>query len=119
VNRILIAEDETINRMYIISLLKKWKLEGVEVGNGEAALAALQSEKFDLLLLDMGLPDMDGLELAQKLRSEGNFIPIVAVTGRDYPEDQEAIFRAGIQQIVAKPIQEYVLYDEIKRILGL
>jgi CheY-like chemotaxis protein len=118
VAKVLIAEDEAINRMYISSLLTKRNLESDQFSTGTDAIHALEAGEYDLLLLDMGLPDMDGLELVSRIRRAGMALPIIAVTGRDYPEDVEAMNAAGINGIVAKPIQEYVFYAELTRILG-
>lgn len=115
--KILIAEDEAINRLYITSLLKKHNYEYLEVNNGPDALNLALSGEFDLFLLDLGLPRMDGLEISRRLRDEGSKIKIIAVTGRDSPEDREEMKEAGIRGVIGKPIQEYLFYQEIEALL--
>ncbi|AHC16392.1 response regulator [Salinispira pacifica] len=113
---ILLAEDEAINRLYIRNLIRKKGWSVHEAADGEQALKALENERFDLILLDLGLPKKDGYEIAKSVQEHGLDVKILAVTGYDYPEDRKKIREAGMHGLIPKPIQEHFFYEEIQRV---
>ena len=104
--KILVIEDNDRNRKLVKILLEAKNYEVIEAKTGEEALAYLHDDKPDLILLDIQLPNMDGLTLARMLRSnqETKDIPIVAVTAYAMKGDKERVLEAGCDAYVSKPI---------------
>lgn len=104
--KILVIEDNDRNRKLVKILLEANKYEVIEAQTGEEALKYLQDDKPDLILLDIQLPNMDGLTLVKKLRldQEMKDIPIVAVTAYAMKGDKERMLEAGCDAYVSKPI---------------
>lgn len=103
---ILIVEDNLLNLTVEADLLKSFGHEPKKAKNGFEALKILNEVKIDLILLDMELPKMHGLELLQeiKLNPETKSIKVVAVTGYSDPESKEKYLKAGCYAVLAKPI---------------
>lgn len=103
---ILIVEDNLLNLIVEADLLKSFGHEPKKAKNGFEALKILSEVKIDLILLDMELPKMHGLELLQeiKLNPETKSIKVVAVTGYSDPESKEKYLKAGCYAVLAKPI---------------
>jgi len=106
VPEILIVEDNLLNLTVEADLLKSFGHEPKKAKNGFEALKILNEVKIDLILLDMELPKMHGLELLQeiKLNPETKSIKVVAVTGYSDPESKEKYLKAGCYAVLAKPI---------------
>ena len=104
--KILVIEDNDRNRKLVKILLEANKYEVIEAQTGEEALKYLQDDKPDLILLDIQLPNMDGLTLVKKLRADQEMkdIPIVAVTAYAMKGDKERMLEAGCDAYVSKPI---------------
>jgi signal transduction histidine kinase/ActR/RegA family two-component response regulator len=105
--RVLVAEDNPANQLVIRRLLQKLGVNVKIVGDGEAAVAAAEDAGFDLILMDMQMPVMDGLTAARELRARSGppgRIPIVALTANAYPEDIAACREAGMDDFISKPI---------------
>jgi signal transduction histidine kinase/CheY-like chemotaxis protein len=107
--RILVAEDNIINQKVIRSLLEKQGHSVVAVINGEAAIAALDRESFDLVFMDIQMPVMDGLTATISIRAREQFtgtrIPIIAMTAHAMNGDRENCLAAGVDAYLAKPIR--------------
>jgi signal transduction histidine kinase/CheY-like chemotaxis protein len=118
--RILLAEDNAINQKLVQRLLEKQGHEVVVVGDGSAALNMLREETFDLVLLDLQMPAMNGIEVARTLRSwpetSGAYVPIVAITAHASHADRERCLQAGMDGYVSKPIQIADLFETIARV---
>ena len=112
---ILIADDNTINRKILSGFLEQPNVHLVEVENGKDAVAQAQARQFDLLLLDIQMPIMDGLTACQKIRELNNYqtTPIVAVTAHALPEFRERSLAAGMDAHLNKP----VMANELIRLL--
>jgi len=106
--RALLAEDSAVARHIAASLLKGRGWEVHEVENGAQALVALTNRKFDLVILDVQMPEFNGLEVARRVRelekTFGGHLPILALTGQTLPGDREQCLRSGMDDFVAKPI---------------
>jgi signal transduction histidine kinase/CheY-like chemotaxis protein len=120
--RILLAEDNAVNRFLAIRLLEK---EGHQVHpavNGAAAIAALEQHAFDLVLMDLQMPDMDGFAataiIRERERASGVHLPIIALTANAMVGDRERCLSAGMDGYVSKPIDIKRLLDEIHRVLA-
>jgi signal transduction histidine kinase/CheY-like chemotaxis protein/streptogramin lyase len=107
--KILVAEDNRVNQRLIMALLGKEGHSTVVAGNGAEALAALERDSFDLVLMDIQMPEMDGLEAVRRIRQaeelSGLHLPVVAMTARAMAGDREAILAAGMDDYLQKPIQ--------------
>lgn len=117
--RILVAEDNVVNQKVISLILRKAGHMVRIVDNGELALDALRCEKYDLALLDLGMPVMDGIEAAKLYRvmsSQGPHIPIVALTADATPETRRKCEEARFDGYIIKPFETRKLLDEITRI---
>jgi signal transduction histidine kinase/ligand-binding sensor domain-containing protein/CheY-like chemotaxis protein len=103
--KILVAEDNIINQNVIKQVLKKFGYQPFIVSNGREAFDITQMEKFDLILMDVQMPELDGLEATHKIRQEGNHQPvIIAMTASAMPEDKIKCLKAGMNYFMSKPI---------------
>ncbi len=119
---ILIADDEPFNRKLLISILTKHNLKFKEAANGKEVLDLLNKERFDLLLLDMRMPVMDGLKTADYIRAgEVNHpqLPIIALTAATRPEDLKSYEDHGLDGFVPKPFRESQLIEEMAKHLNV
>jgi len=117
--RILLAEDNRVNQVLAVRLLEKRGHEVAVAGNGEEALEALDKQAFDLVLMDIQMPEMDGLQATAAIRKgemkSGKHIPIVAMTAHAMVGDKERCLEAGMDDYIAKPIRPEQLGDVLKR----
>ena len=117
---ILLAEDNPVNQRLAVRLLEKWgHIVGV-AGDGKEALGFLENQPFDLVLMDVQMPEMDGLEAAaairQREKATGAHIPIIALTAHAMKGDRERCLEAGMDDYVSKPLQTEDLFRAIKRL---
>ena len=119
---ILLAEDNAVNQTLAVRLLEKRGYAVSVVGDGQAALAALEKESFDLVLMDIQMPGMDGFEATAKIREKeklsGEHIPIIAMTAHALKGDQERCVAAGMDGYVSKPIRISELLSAIETLLA-
>lgn len=108
--RLLIVEDDPSLGEGICSGLRREGYTTDWIRDGASALHALQAEPFDLVILDLGLPRMDGLEVLRRLRGQGNTVPVLILTARDATEDRIAGLDAGSDDYLIKPFD----LDELK-----
>jgi PAS domain S-box-containing protein len=118
--RVLLAEDNVVNQKLGLRLLQKRGHAVVVAGNGREAIEALEREPFDLVLMDLQMPEMDGLEATALIRrreqTTGRRLPILAMTAHAMKGDRELCLKAGMDGYVAKPIQPRELYEAIDRV---
>ncbi|HEX5270109.1 MAG TPA: response regulator, partial [Gemmataceae bacterium] len=114
--RVLLAEDNPVNQTLVVRLLEKQGHAVAVAGNGREALAALEREAFDVLLMDVEMPEMDGLEATALIRSReatraapGRRLPILAMTAYALKGDRERCLDAGMDGYLAKPIDQAAL----------
>ncbi len=120
--RILLAEDSFPNQRLAVGVLSKWGHTVTVANNGHEALAALDKEPFDLVLMDVQMPEMDGFRRRPSSASAksrlGGHLPIVAMTAHAMKGDREECLAAGMDGYVAKPIRRAELQKVIQEILG-
>jgi signal transduction histidine kinase/DNA-binding response OmpR family regulator/streptogramin lyase len=118
--RILLAEDNAVNQLLASRLLEKQGHQVVIVGNGQAALEQLEFETFDLILMDIQMPGIDGFEATARIRNmeaaTGTHLPIVAMTAHAMEGDRERCLAAGMDGYIAKPIRAEDLVDAIEKL---
>ena len=102
--KILIAEDDRELRQLFSHVLTKHGYEVTGVMNGQQALAALDSDFYDLIISDIMMPILDGYGLVQQLRSTGNHIPVLMITAKDAFDDMRLGFQSGVDDYMVKPI---------------
>ncbi len=119
--RILVADDNPINLRIATRLLRELGHSGVLVNDGEKALRACTAQSFDLMLLDVNMPVLDGLgvlaEIRQREQSGQRRLPVIMVTGHDLPSDRERFLQAGADGYLAKPMDSAALQSEMARVL--
>jgi two-component system, sensor histidine kinase and response regulator len=110
---ILVVEDNPLNQEIILSLLDAMGAQARCVDSGLAAIAAVQQDNFDLVLMDIQLPGMDGVEATARIRQldKGKRLPIIAVTANALPGDKESYLAAGMDGYISKPVDPAELYQ--------
>jgi CheY-like chemotaxis protein len=120
--QILVAEDHPVNQRLVTGLLEKQGHAVVVVEDGDAAVEAVAQQAFDLILMDVQMPGMDGLEATAAIRAQeqarGTHIPIIALTAHAMKGDQERCLAAGMDDYLAKPIDAKDLATTIARRLN-
>jgi PAS domain S-box-containing protein len=119
--RILLVEDNRVNQRVGVALLEKQGHTVVLAGNGREALAALESASFDVVLMDVQMPEMDGFEATAALRQReagtGQYLPIIALTAHAMKGDRERCLAAGMDGYVSKPLRAGELLHAIREVL--
>ncbi len=116
--KILIVEDNITNQMVLQGMLKKLGFASITAENGLRALEILQTNSFDLILMDCQMPEMDGFETTQQIRKTCNgqaAVPIIAVTANAMDGDREKCLRAGMNDYMKKPINRDLLEAMLER----
>ena len=109
--RILVAEDNDINQMVLASMLESTAAEVTFVANGLEAVEAVGSSSFDLVLMDIQMPEMDGIEAFKLINQQHKNLPIVALTANVSPRDVSAYLNTGFTSHIGKPIDMQLLYS--------
>jgi len=119
---ILLAEDSLANQKLAIGLLERLGHSVFVANNGREALAAVEVNAFDLILMDVQMPEMDGLEATIAIRSlegqQGGHTPIVAMTAHAMTGDRERCLDAGMDEYMVKPIRARHVYETIERVVA-
>lgn len=121
--KILVAEDVVINQIIVKQTLEEWGHEVVVVANGQEAVDQLKQSDFDLILMDIHMPEVDGYEATQIIRKMNNTakaaIPIVALTANAFKNETDRFAEAGFNDYITKPFTEQKLFDSIQKLLSL
>nr|WP_249328004.1 response regulator [Pseudoalteromonas sp. S4488] len=115
--KILIAEDNPINKILIESMLKSTKAQLTIVENGQLAVNAVEKGTYDLILMDIHMPVMDGSEAQRLIRDLKPSLPVVALTANVMKQDVDGYLAQGFITHIAKPIDINDLYGSLKNIL--
>ena len=118
--KVLIAEDNAVNRELLRELLETRAYTVVEACDGEEALRMIEQTQPDLLLLDIGMPVLDGFAVVRKIRENPRFdsLPVVAVTAYAMQGDREKILNSKFDGYLSKPVNARALAEELERLLG-
>jgi hypothetical protein len=118
--RVLIAEDDRTNQMVVSKMLEEFAAEIRIAGDGQLALDALDEAEFDLVLMDVRMPNMDGLTATRAIRARGGAcatLPIIALTANAFPEDIKLCRESGMNDFLAKPLRKPALVAAVLRAL--
>ncbi|NLX94654.1 MAG: response regulator [Rhodopirellula sp.] len=120
--RILLAEDSLVNQKLAVAVLEKNGHTVTVANNGREALASLAHDNYDLVLMDVQMPEMDGLEATQAIRARekqtGRSLPIIAMTAHALKGDRERCLEAGMNDYVSKPVHAQELFRVIERLVS-
>ena len=117
--QVLVAEDNAVNQVLIESILRHLGHQPVVVANGAEAVQRLQEGRFDIVLMDMQMPEVDGLEATRRIRALGDAaarVPVVAMTANARDEDRQACMAAGMNAFLSKPIDFDELAHTLRRV---
>jgi two-component system sensor histidine kinase/response regulator len=117
--KILLAEDNHVNRKLAVRLLEKIGVSPKTAENGHEVLEAMINDDFDMILMDIQMPGMDGIEATKRIRDieqkKGGHVPIIAITAHAMKGDRERFIQAGMDDYVSKPLDAQRLYDVISK----
>ena len=119
--KILLVEDNKVNQMVALGMLKTLGYRCSIANHGAEALTAVEAEVFDLILMDMQMPVMDGVTATKRIRNLDHpsaLTPIVAVTANVMPDDLKACLDAGMNDYLCKPFNKAELSERIEKYLG-
>jgi len=121
--RILLAEDNVVNQRLTVLLLEKRGHTVTIASDGKQALAALEGAEFDIVLMDIQMPELNGLQATAAIRLQerksGKRVPIIAMTAHAMKGDREMCLTAGMDDYISKPIRAAALFEMIDRLLGI
>jgi signal transduction histidine kinase/CheY-like chemotaxis protein/HPt (histidine-containing phosphotransfer) domain-containing protein len=116
--RVLIVEDDSTNQMVVLKMLKEFAAETTIASDGQQALQSVTEQDFDLVLMDVRMPKMDGLAATRAIRAKGGAfasLPIVALTANAFAEDVKLCREAGMSDFLAKPLRKPALVAAVLR----
>jgi CheY-like chemotaxis protein len=113
----LIAEDVETNMRLIVSMLKKLNVKIFQAQNGLIAVDIAAKNKVDFILLDIQMPELDGIETMQKLRAMGSKTPIIAITGFSMSEQEHEFIQMGFDAMISKPFSIEKLNLKFRKLL--
>ena len=119
--RVLVAEDNPVNMLITVALLEDWGLQVTQVGHGGAAVEAVAAAQqaglpFDVVLMDLQMPELDGIAATRNIRAGGGRLPIVALTATELASDQAEARAAGFDAVLAKPVDAEQLQALLARV---
>jgi CheY-like chemotaxis protein len=121
--RILLVENDQVNIIFGTSLLRKLGHEVIVAANGRECLTVLENSGFDIVLMDINMPNMNGEETLREIRIKEqetpHHLPVIALTAYSLRDDKERFMQKGFDGYVSKPMAFAELIDEMKRVLGI
>jgi len=114
----LVVDDNEIGLAFASELLKSYGIDVFTARSGEEALRVVENNHFDLVLMDIQMPGMSGIETTRLLRSrhrEGQELPVIAVTANAYPEEKVHLLSAGLNDCITKPFERHDLWRLIRK----
>ncbi|MBI1910346.1 MAG: response regulator [Deltaproteobacteria bacterium] len=118
--RILVVDDHSDSRLIVVLAMETWGYEVVEARDGKEAMAQLEGGNFDLVVLDLAMPFMSGVDVGRSMRTDPRTkdIPILAVTALDSSVSRKRCFEAGFNDFLAKPFPMAELKAKVETLLG-
>lgn len=122
--KILLIEDNLLNQKVVIFNLKKFNYDITAIADGKEALEEVKKTRYDLILMDIMLPGLNGYEITEEIRKfeKKNKIetpvPIIALTANTYDNDREKCFSAGMNEYLAKPFSSEQLVEVIQKFIS-
>ena len=120
--RVLVAEDHPVNRQYMASLLESMQHPAHFVGNGREAVQAVQQQRFDLVLMDLHMPELDGIGATVAIRAlpdrAAATVPIIALTADAFQDTRDRCLLAGMNDFLTKPVSPQDLATALRRLYG-
>ena len=115
---ILLAEDNPMNQFFAKQLLNKWGVNVDLANNGREAVNFLEQKDFDIVLLDLQMPEMNGFDVVERIRDKSSnikdhHIPVIALTADISTETRESVFKSGMDDFILKPFEQKDLYSKI------
>lgn len=115
---LLVVEDDPLIASFVLKALGKWGYDTDWVVRGREALTRLEAGDIALVLLDLGLPDIDGLDVLRELREGGSEVPVLVVTSRTDPKDRGAAVALGVDGYLMKPFPLMTLLEAVRASLS-
>ncbi|MCP4350057.1 MAG: response regulator [Desulfobacterales bacterium] len=116
--KILVAEDDLVNRKMFVDILRRAGYEVKAVADGKSALTEFEKENFNLILMDVQMPEMDGLEATKAIRKFETEIPIIALTAHAFKGDRDKCLDAGMDDYISKPVDRPAFLKLIKKYIS-
>lgn len=116
--KVLVVEDNKINQMITRKILEKHELECMVADNGLDAVAMVQENKFDVILMDIHMPGISGIEATEKIRTFDKEVPIIALTAVTIDENLDHFYKAGFNEIIPKPFKTEEFFEKIYRTIA-
>lgn len=113
VEKVLVVDDQKGIRQLLQEFLAQEGYQVITVGNGQAAISAVKQQQIDLIIMDMNMPGMNGLETAEIILHENKYIPVILMTAYAKKEIQEAARAVGINRCIIKPFEFKELKDMV------
>lgn len=116
--KILVVEDNLINQELLSEILERLQCSVDVADNGKVALEKIGQNKYDLILMDIQMPEMDGIEATKNIRKTSQVIPIIAITASIFHSDQNECTEAGMNGFLSKPYTFDQVQDIVRKYLG-
>jgi len=116
--KLLVAEDVAANQMVVTSMLEKFGCDYELAMDGKQAVELAEQQEFDMILMDVSMPQLNGMEATKLIRAKHNDVPILAVTAFAADDEREAIMASGMDGLISKPINLSALHQKLKAIFG-
>ena len=121
--KVLVAEDDIGSSKLVCIIVRRLGLDAVAHFDGQAVIGACNQENFDLILMDMNLPGINGLAVTRAIREmeleTGGHVPIIALTGHAFPDDRARCLEAGMDDYLTKPLVMDLLQARVRHWLKL
>jgi twitching motility two-component system response regulator PilH len=114
----LVVDDSGLNRQVIVEYLKHKDIETIEAEDGEQALQMVETDKPDIILLDLIMPIMDGFEVLEQLKENGNTIPVIVITAYLKGNTFQRCMELGAKGFLNKPVKMQELFNLISQVIG-